>query len=601
VDKTDGVPLYVEEMTKAVLESGVLKETNGHYELAASIASLTIPATLQDSLMARLDRLETAKAVAQYAAVIGRQFSYKLLQAVSGLDEATLQRELGRLVEAELVYQRGVLPVTTYLFKHALVQDTAYESLLRSTRQGYHHRIAEVLEERFPETAETQPELLAYHFTTSGRNERAVSYWQRAGQHASDRSANLEAISHCTTGLELLKTLPETPEHTQQSLTLHITLGVSLLMTKGPAAPEVEHAYTQARILCEQVGETPDLAPVLLGLWRFYLARPQLHMARDIGEMLLRLAQRTNDPTIAVTAHYTLGATWMWLGALPTARQHLKEGIALYTPDQRHARVFRIGQDPGVACCALTAQTLWLLGYPDQALVCLHQALVLAHELSHPYSLAFTQVWAAIVFHLRRDILGVHEQAEATVALSTEQGFTLWAAWGTSFRGLVLAIQGQGEAGMAQVRQGIASWRATGAALGVPYFFTLLAEVAAHLGHMEDSLQALTEAHTLVERQEERWWEAEIYRLRGVLLLKHLGMQQEEVEACFQQALDLARHQQAKSLELRAAMSLARLWHSQGKRQEAYGLLAPVYNWFTEGFDTADLQEAKQLLDELAA
>jgi TOMM system kinase/cyclase fusion protein len=601
VDKTDGVPLYVEEMTKAVLESGVLKETNGHYELAASIASLTIPATLQDSLMARLDRLETAKAVAQYAAVIGRQFSYKLLQAVSGLDEATLQRELGRLVEAELVYQRGVLPNTTYLFKHALVQDTAYESLLRSTRQGYHHRIAEVLEERFPETAETQPELLAYHFTTSGRNEQAVPYWQRAGQHASDRSANLEAISHCTTGIELLKTLPETPEHTQQSLTLHITLGVSLLMTKGPAAPEVEHAYTQARILCEQVGETPDLAPVLLGLWRFYLARPQLHMARDIGEMLLRLAQRTNDPTIAVTAHYTLGATWMWLGALPTARQHLKEGIALYTPDQRHARVFRIGQDPGVACCALTAQTLWLLGYPDQALVCLHQALVLAHELSHPYSLAFTQVWAAIVFHLRRDILGVHEQAEATVALSTEQGFALWAAWGTSFRGLVLAIQGQGEAGMAQVRQGIASWRATGAALGVPYFFTLLAEVAAHLGHMEDSLQALTEAHTLVERQEERWWEAEIYRLRGVLLLKHLGMQQEEVEACFQQALDLARHQQAKSLELRAATSLARLWHSQGKRQEAYGLLAPVYNWFTEGFDTADLQEAKQLLDELAA
>jgi predicted ATPase len=285
---------------------------------------------------------------------------------------------------------------------------------------------------------------------------------------------------------------------------------------------------------------------------------------------------------------------------LSTARQHLEEGIALYTPDQCHAPVFRIGQDPGVACRALAAQALWLLGYPAQALACRHNALVLAHELSHPYSLAFARVWAAILSQFCRDVSAVHEQAEATVVLSTEQGFPLWAAWGTSMRGWALAMQGQDEAGLAQVRQGIAAWRATGAALGVPYFCTVLADVSAHLGYTEDGLQALAEAHTLMDQQEERWWEAEICRLRGVLLLQQTGTPQAEAEAWLQRALDVARRQEAKSLELRAAMSLAQLWQQQGKRAEARGLLAPIYGWFTEGFDTADLQEAKMLLEALA-
>jgi class 3 adenylate cyclase/predicted ATPase len=600
VARTDGVPLFVEELTKTVLESGLLKDDGERYTLAGPLPLLAIPNTLQDSLLARLDRLGSVKEVAQLGAALGREFSYELLAAVSPLSDAELQVALHQLVQAELVFCRGQSPEATYLFKHALVQDAAYGSLLKSTRQRVHQQIAQVIEASFPALVETQPELVAQHYTAAGCTEQAVVYWQRAGQQASDRSANLEAISHCTIGIELLKTLPETPEHTQQALTLYISLGVALLMTKGPAAPEVEHAYTQARALCQQVGETPELAPVLLGLWRFYLARPQLHTARDIGETLLRLAQRAHDPALAVIAHYTLGATWMWLGALPIARQHLKEGIALYTPDQRHTRVFRIGQDPGVACRALAAQTLWLLGYPEQALVCRHEALALAHELSHPYSLAFARVWAAIVSQLRRDILAVHEQAEATVVLSTEQGFTLWAAWGTSLHGLVLAMQGQEEAGTAQIRQGIAAWRATGAALGVPYFCTLLAEVADHLGHPADSLQALAEAHTLVEQQDERWWEAEICRLRGILLLRQTMPQPEEAEIWLQRALDVARHQQAKSLELRAAMSLSRLWQQQGKRDDARRVLAEVYGWFTEGFDTADLQEARALLDELA-
>jgi predicted ATPase len=600
VEKSDGIPLFVEEITKTVLESATLTADEREYVLTGSVSAMTIPATLQDSLIARLDRLVTAKGLAQLAATLGRHFSYALLQAVAQLDEETLQRELQRLVTAELLYQRGVPPQATYFFKHALIQDVAYQSLLKSTRQHYHQRTAQVLEARFPEVVATQPELLAHHYTAAGCHEQAVVYWQRAGEQASEHSANLEAISHFTTGIELLTTLPATPERTQHVLTLHIALGAALLMTKGQAAPEVEHTYTQAHALCQQVGETPELAPVLFGLWRFYHAQSQFQTARELGETLLRLAQRAHDPTLAVIAHYALGATGLWLGALPAARPHLEEGIARYTPDQRRAPAFRIGQDPGVACRAYAAVTLWLLGYPEQALACLHDALALAYELSHPYSLAFARAMVAPVYQFRRDVPAVHEHAEAAVALSTEQGFPLLVAWGTSMRGWALAMQSQGEAGMAQVRQGITAYRATGATLFVPYFCTVLADVADHLGHTQDGLQALSEAHTLIEQHEERWWEAEVYRLRGVLLLEQAETQQEEAATWLQRALDVAHRQEAKSLELRAAMSLARLWQRQGKRTAAYELLAPVYNWFTEGFDTADLQEAQTLLDTLS-
>jgi predicted ATPase len=462
------------------------------------------------------------------------------------------------------------------------------------------HKRKSLLEAHFSETAETQPEWLAYHYTQAGLTEQAVRYWQRAGQQASDRSAYLEAISHLTTGIELLKTLPEIPERTQHALTLYIALGAALQITKGHTAPEVEQAYTQARAWCQQVGETPELVPVLFGLWRFYIARPQLHTARELGDTLLRLAQRAHDPALAVVAHYALGMTWLYLGALPTARHHVEEAIVRYTPDQRQAPVFRMGLDPGVSGRAFAAVTLWLLAYPEQALAHLHEALTLAHALSHPYSLAWARCWAAYVYQFRGDVPAVHEHAEAAVALATEQGFPLWAAWGTISGGWVLAQQDQGETGMAQVRQGIASFRATGAAVFAPYFYTLLADVCVHLGHTEDGLQALAEAHTLVEQQEERWWEAEVCRLRGVLLLRQPGTPQAEAEGWLQRALDVARRQEAKSLELRAAMSLARLWQQQGQRTEAYELLAPIYGWFTEGFDTADLQEAKALLDELS-
>jgi predicted ATPase len=600
VAKTDGVPLYVEELTKMLLASPLLREAADQYVLTRPLRTVAIPDTLQDALMARLDQLNRAKEVAQLGAVLGREFAYELLAAIAPQDEDTLQAGLAQLVGAELLYQRGRPPRARYLFKHALIQDAAYASLLKSTRQQVHRQVAQLLEARFPALGETQPELVAQHYTAAGCAEQAIPYWQRAGEHASNRSAHLEAISHVTTGIELLTTLPKTPEHIQQALTLYIALGAALLVTKGYSAPEVEQAYTQARALCQQVGEPPELALVLFGLWRYHISRPQFHTARELGETLLRLAQRAHDPALAVIAHYALGVTWLCLGALPAAREHLEDGIARYTPEQRRAPVFRMGHDPGVGCRTFAAVTLWLLGYPEQALARLHEALALAHALSHPFSLGWAQCAAAIVSQWRQDVSAVHEQAEAAIALSTEQGFTQWVALGTSLGGWALAIQGQGEEGLAQIRQGIADFRATGAELFVPYFYTMLADVSAHLGHPEDSLQALAEAHTLVEQQEERWWEAEVSRLQGVLLLRQPGTPPAEAEAWLQRALDIARRQRAKSLELRAATSLARLWQQQGKRGEAYDLLAPIDSWFTEGFDTADLQEAKALLDELS-
>ena len=442
IAKTDGVPLFVEEMTKAILESGHLKAVDDHYELTGSFSPLVIPATLQDSLMARLDRLVTAKAVAQYAAVIGRQFAYDLLSTVSQLDAATLQRELGRLVEAEIVYQRGLPPQSTYMFKHALIQDAAYESLLKSTRQHYHQRIAQVLEARFPETTETQPELLAHHCTEAGLNEQAVSYWHKAGQRASERSAHVEAIAHLRQGLELLKMLPETAERTQREVDIHIALGASLIATQGPAAPEVEHTYLHAQHLCARLESPPQLFPILRGLWNYYLVRAEYQTAHALGEQLLALAQHARDPVMLVTARSALGSTLFYLGAVATAHTHFTQGIALYDSQQHRASAFLSTYDTGVVCHSVTAWALWYMGYPDQGLTQSQQAVTLAQQLTHPYSLGFALNWVAIIHQLRREARWTQERTEAVITLATEQGFSHWRAMGGALRGWALAHQG---------------------------------------------------------------------------------------------------------------------------------------------------------------
>jgi predicted ATPase len=596
--KTDGVPLFVEELTKMVLESGLLQEREDRYELTGPLPPLAIPATLHDSLMARLDRLATVKGLAQLGATLGREFSYALLQAVAPWDEGTLRRGLQQLVEAEFLYQQGLPPQATYLFKHALIQEAAYQSLLRSARQRHHQHIAQVLEARFPELCETQPELLAHHYTEAGLMEHAIPYWQRAGQRAIQRSANVEAIEHLTRGLDILKTLPDTPERAQQELDLQVALGPALMATKGLAAPEVEQAYTRARELCHQVGETPQLFPVLVGLCILYRQRGAFQTARQVGEQCLALAQRAEEPALLLEAHRALGVPLFYLGELARSRFHLEQGTALYDFQQYRSHVFRYGLDPGVNCL-LVAWPLWLLGYPDQALERSREALTLAQELSHPYSLAYALQSAMRLHRFRCEVQAAREQAEALVTLSNQQGFAQWMAGGTIMCGWALTVQGQEGEGMAQMHQGLAAWQAMGVEAGLPYWLAMLAEAYGSTGQVEAGRRVLAEALALVDTTEEHWWEAELHRLKGELLLALSTDNAAEVAPCFHQALDIARRQQAKSLELRAALSLSRLWQRQGKRAEARVLLAEVYGWFTEGFDTADLQEAQALLEAL--
>ena len=478
VAKTDGVPLYVEELTKMLLASPLLREEADQYVLTGPLRTVAIPDTLQDALMARLDQLNRAKEVAQLGAVLGREFAYELLQAIAPQDEDTLQAGLAQLVEAELLYQRGRPPRARYIFKHALIQDAAYASLLKSTRQQVHQQIAQVLEARFPALVETQPELVAQHYTAAGCAEQAVRLLAAGGptrQRALGPSGSHQPLHH---GHRAAQDPARDAGAYPARLDPAHCPRCGTADDERAAAPEVEHAYTQARALCQQVGETPELVPVLFGLWRFYIARSQLHTARELGNTLLRLAQHAHDPALAVIAHYALGVdvvlAWRVAGCPPAPRGRHRP---------LHARP---APCPGVPHGPRSGG--WL---PS---LCRADPLVTGVPGIKPWP-ASTRPWrwrtscriplvwrvrgvvAAFVAQLRRDVPAVHEQAEAAVALATEQGFPLWAAWGTSLRGWALAMQGQGEEGMAQVRQGIAAERATGAALRVPYFYTVLAEV----------------------------------------------------------------------------------------------------------------------------
>jgi TOMM system kinase/cyclase fusion protein len=599
VTRTDGVPLFVEELTRAVLESGVLRETAGHYELSAPLPGLSIPTTLHDSLMARLDRLGTAKGMAQWGATLGRQFSYALLRAISQRDEEALQRDLQLLVDAELLYQRGVLPHATYLFKHALIQEAAYESLLRSTRLYYHQRIAQVLASQFPDTVQTQPELAAYHYTEAGRHEEAIAYWQQAGRVAQERSADEEAIAHLSQGLQGLMTLPETRERDQQELTLCLDLGRSLTATKGWAAPETESAYVRAGEICQQMGGTSRLVSVLWGLSHIYIVRADLTKAREVAARFLLLADQRPDALLLMAAHWVTGHNLDHVGEPVTGLQHLEQAHARYDPQQHLTHVTLFGVDVGVFALSYMSHVLWSLGYPEQAVQRSREALTLAQEMHHPFSIALAHAYAAMLHQFRQEPHAASEHAEITLALCTEYGFAYYLAWATIMQGWVLSHQGQQE-GIARMHQGLTTLQATGGGLRLPYYLTLLAEAYGHRGEAEKGLSLLTEAFAGMQKTEERRWEAELHWLKGNLLLAHPTADPTPAEACLHQALEVARRQHAKSLELRAATCLARLWQSQGKGKEAYDLLAPVYNWFTEGFDTADLQDARLLLDELA-
>ncbi len=599
-ERTDGVPLFVEELTKTVLESGLVRDRGDHYELTGPLPPLAIPTTLRDSLMARLDRLASAKAVAQLAATLGRAFPYELLQAVAPLEEPMLQQELARLVEAELLYQRGMPPAATYVFKHALIQEAAYESLLKSARQQHHQRIAETLVERFPDLAEARPEYVAHHYSEGGLAGQAIGHWHRAGEQAIQRSANVEAIRHLTKALEAVTTLPDSTARTQQELLLQITLAPAWIAVKGYAAPEVVQIYTRAYDLCQQLDDPPQLPTVLVGLWLFSLLRVELDKARQLGERLLGLGYHKRDPVILLSAHYALGNTLAFRGELGPAREHLERCIALYDPRAHRRLAFLYGDDPRVACLHFKAWCLWYQGHPDQARQCIDGTVMVARELGHPQVLAFALCGGAVVEHLRRDRRLTRQHAEAAIELCREQGLPVYLALARALWGWALVEEERAAEGIAEMHEALRAYRSTAVRWMEPYLLALIAEAYGNAGQPQDGLHVMAEALDLMGETRECAWEAELYRIEGELLLESgVPRARPEPEERFRRAIDTARRQEAKSWELRAAMSLSRLWQEQGKRDAARQLLTQVYGWFTEGFDTGDLREANAMLREL--
>jgi predicted ATPase/class 3 adenylate cyclase len=595
VERTDGVPLFVEELTKTVLESGLLADLGDRYELAGPPPPLAIPATLHDSLVARLDRLAPVREMAQIGAVIGRDFSHELLAAVVDRPGTELRTALDPLVSSGLVFRRGTPLEATYCFKHALVRDAAYSTLLSSRRRQLHARIAGVLEERFPETANTQPELLAHHCRQAGLMEQAVDYWTKAGQQSLARSATLEAVAHLSEGLKALRSLPESPERDRRELDLQVALARAQFAAKGSAAAETGEAYTRARELCERIGDTQQLFPVLWGLTVFHVNCGEPGAGRAIAEEMLRLAEGQDDVAAQVASHRALSAALYHLGEWTSARRHLERVILLYDALPQRPPLSLYANDHRAMALAFLAPTLFALGYPDQARARCREALAYGKGLAHPHSLGLVLDELCRFHSIAHEWETVQDLAQALVTLSTEQGFSYWLAGGHMSGGCALAELGQLQEGLALYHRGSAVRR-----VGYPLYLGLLADAHHRAGEREEALRLLTEVLDRVKRTGESWFEPELHRRRGEVLSSLPARDPVGAETCFRRAIGIARGQSAKMFELRAAVSLARLWAEQGRRAEAHELLAPVYGWFTEGFDTSDLKHGRALLDQLA-
>jgi class 3 adenylate cyclase/predicted ATPase len=605
VARTDGVPLFVEELTKTVLESGLLADAGDHYELSGPLRPLAIPATLHDSLLARLDRLASVKEVAQIGAVIGREFSHELLAAVSPLSEADLGSALDQLITAELIFRRGAPPATTYSFKHALVQDAAYQSLLRSRRQQLHARIARVLEQSFREAVGAEPEVIAQHCTEAGLAERAVRYWWQAAQQATQRSATLESIAHLENGLNLLHTLPDCPEHVRLELDMQVALGTAYMAAKGWSSPVTVAAFARAEELCERVDDPLQRSVADYGRFLVYLLRGQVDAALATSTAMLSRAERDRSVATTMIAHRCVGVTSVHLGDFDSARRHMETALALYDPKEHATLAYRFGYEPRIANLSYLAQALLQLGYRDRALESYDQLMEEIRTHQHTPSVAFGLFQASLFCTFERDLgayrperdFGADEAiVDKLIAVCTEHGFSLWRTAGLIYKGWLMARSGEADRGLTQMWEGMAAWRGDAKAM-VSRWLLLLASALGRLGQLRASLDAIEEGLALVTETNERWNEAELHLRKGELLLDFAVS--DEAEASFQQALAVARHQRARIWELRAATSLARLWAEQGRRTEARDLLAPVYGWFTEGFDTRDLKDAKALLDAL--
>ena len=606
IERADGIPLFVEEMTKAVLEA----ESDGKARQTATTvlpSALAVPASLRASLMARLDRLGAARAVAQVGAAIGREFSHALLTAVVRKPEGELESALDRLIQAGLLFRQGKPPHATYRFKHALVQDAAYETLLREPRRALNARIAETFESQFPQIADSQPQLLARYCTEASLVEKAAHLWGKAGRRSVERSALIEAIDQFTRAVADIASLPTTRALRREQINFQVALITPLLNIKGYAAPETKAATDRARLLIEQaeaLGEPIEdpllLFSVLYGFWAANYVAFNGEAMRESATQYLALAETKGSIVPLMIGHRLMGSSLAWTGDIAEGRAHYDQAIGLYDPAEHRPLATRFGADPRVAALSFRSLALWVLGYPEGALANSEKALSDAREIGQTASLMFALSLASVTHIHCGNYAAANAQLEEVLAFADEKDALFWKAIGISFQGYLFALTGRAAEAIHIVSSGLAAYRATGTTVWMPLHLSSLAKASADVGQFEDAWRSITEAMSTIEKTKERWMEAESNRLAGEIALKSPKPDVVKAEVYFERALAIARQQQAKSWELRAAMSMARLWRNQGKPQQGRELLTPVYGWFTEGFDTLDLKEAKALLKELA-
>ncbi|HEX9125541.1 MAG TPA: adenylate/guanylate cyclase domain-containing protein [Methylomirabilota bacterium] len=604
IQRTGGTPFFLEEGVRTLVETKVLMGEPGEYRLLKSLDTIQVPATVKALLAARIDRLAPEeKSVLQAASVVGTDVPFEVLRAVADVPPDELRRHLAQLQSAEFLYETNLFPELEYTFKHALTHEVTYGSLLADRRRALHARIVEAIERLYAGRLTEQIERLAHHALRSEVSAKAVAYLQEAGTKALLRSANGEAVAYFTQGLEVAGRLPPGPERMRQELRLLLSLGPAYQMAQGFGAPEVGQTYARARELCEQVGEPTELFRALWGLWLHTVAGRGLYKeGRRMAEELVALAERLGDRVLLLEAHHAMAPSTLWTGEPEAARRHGEQGMALYDRDQHRSLAFLYGgHDPGVCCRMHSGLALWLLGYPAASLERNRNGLALAQDLAHPGSIVNALPLAGIVHQLVGDVEGVRDVAEALIALSTQHGFRQWLSYGWILDAWVQAEEGGGEAAGSQLRRHIDEYRAMGNDLWVPCFLSLLASTHLKHGAIDAGLGAVADALGTSDATASRLWDPEFHRLKGELLLARDPEAAPDAEIAFGQAIDLARQQRTKSWELRAALSLSRLWQRQGKREAAAALLGDVLGWFTEGFDTADLREARLFLDELCA
>ena len=597
--RTGGVPLLVEEFTRMVRESAVFESVGNDSKPDAAGSARAIPATLQDLVIARLDRMSSNLEVAQLAATLGRQFDYELLAAVASVDEPTLRSELAKLVSAGILYNQGQPPPGNYVFKHTLLEEALYGAIEKPNRQQFHRRIAEVLETRFTNSAETQPELLAEHFNEAGITEKAVAYCLKAGLRSRNRFANVEAISHLTKGLKLLETLDSSSERDARELEFLGPLGTAYIAWRGYAAPEVGPIFRRAHALCERVGQTPQVFAIMWGNFAFHIVRGDFRICTDLAEEAIAFGERLNDPGILMEALFLRGVTRLYRGDFAGVRDCCARAIADF--DDRERTAFwaaLVGEDAGVTHRCYLALAMWHLGFPDQALQLNRETLELARAINQPFSLEYALHHAGWLHQHCRLGVQTHACGEEQMRIATEQGFLFWHASGTLYAAGGLLLQGRLEQGLRLLQKGLDAYRGTGAELALPYYLSMLADACTQTGRFDEAHTALDEALSLVEKNDERFQEAELHRLKGELFLAESD-DQTAAEECFRRAVESADRHQSKAWKLRATTSLAQLWQKQGRREEALKAVSAAHSMFTEGFTMPDLVDAAALVENL--